>query len=175
MLEFLKDPEVLEYMIQISGAFASGLCMGFGAIGAGTGMGLTAGGALEGMARQPKVANDLLKTMLIGQAVTESPAIFALVTAILLIFLDQTVTGMNMISMFPHMIAIISAGICMGFGAFGPGLGDGYVSKEACKAVARTPDERGSIMKTMLIGQATAQSTSVYAFVVSLCLIYMTK
>lgn len=175
------DHETMLYMTKVSGALGAGICMGFGAIGSSYGIGSTAKGALAGIVRQPKVAGDLTKTMLIGAAVTESPSIFALVTAILLIFVESHIphiTDANYWQVFGSVIArcsaLVGAGLCMGWGAFGPGIGDGIASDGGCEAVARTPEEQTSIMKTMLIGQATAQSTSVYAFVVSLCLIFLT-
>jgi len=177
------DAHTLHYLIKLAAVFGAGLCMGFGAIGASYGIGSTARGAIEGLARQPKVSGELTKTMLIGQAVTESPSIFALVTAILLLFYEPkiphiTPQSTNLLEIygkcFSHAFALIGAGISMGFGALGPGIGDGIGSEGGCIAVARTPEERSSIMRTMLTGQATAQSTSVYAFVVSLCLIFLT-
>ena len=176
------EHHTLVYLVKLSGCLGAGMCMGFGAIGSSYGIGSTGRGAITGIARQPKVSGDLTKTMLIGQAVTESPAIFALVTAILLLFIDPKIPhveeGANnwqvYANVFAHMCALIGAGISMGFAALGPGIGDGVAGDAACEAVARTPEERGSIMRTMLIGQATAQSTSVYGFVISLCLIYLT-
>jgi len=162
------NQESLMYTVKLAGALSAGICMGLGAIGSSIGIGGTAKGALAGIARQPKVASELTKTMLIGQAITESPAIFALVTAILLVFIDVKNTSM------PHLFAIIGAGISMGLGALGPGIGDGLASEVACEGVARVPEEKSNLMRVMLIGQATAQSTSVYAFVVSLCLLYIT-
>jgi ATP synthase F0 subunit c len=144
---------------------SAGICMGLGAIGSSIGIGATANGAIAGMARQPKISGELTKTMLIGMAITESPAIFALVTAIMLVFIDTKVVT------FTKLFAVLGAGISMGLGALGPGIGDGYASQLACEGVARSPEEKSFLTRTMLIGQATAQSTSIYAFVVSLSLI----
>ncbi len=175
------DHETLVYMTKVCGALGAGLSMGFGAIGSSYGIGATAQGALVGIVRQPKAAGDLTKMMLIGAAVTESPAIFALVTSILLVFIEPHIPHLTDANYWEvagktiaHCSALIGAGLCMGWGAFGPGIGDGVASEGGCIATARVPEERSSIMKTMLIGQATAQSTSVYAFVISLCLIFLT-
>jgi len=65
---------------------AAGLCMGLGAIGPAIGEGLAASHALDGMARQPEMEASLLRTMIIGQAITESTGIYSLVVAIILIF-----------------------------------------------------------------------------------------
>ena len=65
---------------------AAGICMGFGAIGPGVGEGFAAGKACEGIARNPEQAQLITRTMLIGQAVSESTGIYSLVIALLLIF-----------------------------------------------------------------------------------------
>jgi F-type H+-transporting ATPase subunit c len=64
----------------------AGLCMGLGAIGSGTGEGYAAGKACEAVSRNPELAPLITRTMLIGQAVTESVGIYALVVALLLLF-----------------------------------------------------------------------------------------
>lgn len=65
---------------------AAGLAMGLGAIGPAIGEGIAAAHALDGMARQPEMETSLLRTMIIGQAITESTGIYSLVVAIILIF-----------------------------------------------------------------------------------------
>ena len=47
-------------------AIGAGLCMGIGAIGPAVGEGHAVGCALEGMARQPEVADTLRTNMILG-------------------------------------------------------------------------------------------------------------
>ncbi|MBQ8830924.1 MAG: ATP synthase F0 subunit C [Oscillospiraceae bacterium] len=68
-------------------AIGAGLCMGIGAIGPAIGEGNAVGKALEGMARQPEVANTLRTNMILGCAITESTGIYSLVIAILILFI----------------------------------------------------------------------------------------
>lgn len=148
------------------GAFlGAGLSMGLGAIGAAYGLGLAAGEGAKGMARQPHVSGNILKTMLIGQAVTESPALFSLIVSIMLLF--TPLKGEGWLSFF----AAVSAGICMGSGALGPGIGAGLANAGACEGVSINPDKESVIMRMMLVGQAVSQSTSIYALVIALLLI----
>jgi len=63
-----------------------GVVMGLGAIGPGIGEGATASSACRGISRQPEARSEIMKTMLIGQAVSESTGIYSLVIALLLIF-----------------------------------------------------------------------------------------
>ena len=73
--------------IKIAGqAIGAGLCMGIGAIGPGVGEGNAVAHALDGMARQPEAAGTLRSTMIMGCAISETTGIYALVVAILLIF-----------------------------------------------------------------------------------------
>ncbi len=51
------------------------------------GEGYAAGRACEGVSKRPEEAPLLTRTMLIGQAVSESTGIYSLVIALLLIFL----------------------------------------------------------------------------------------
>lgn len=79
--------EMLAEAIAIAGkAIGAGVCMGIGAIGPGIGEGNAVGKALEGMARQPEMANLLRTNMILGCAITESTGIYSLVIALLLLF-----------------------------------------------------------------------------------------
>lgn len=69
----------------------------------------------------------------------------------------------------------LGAGLCMGLGAFGPGLGEGYAAGKACESVTRAPEQAPLITRTMLIGQAVTESVGIYALVISLLLIFVVK
>ena len=69
--------------------------------------------------------------------------------------------------------ALLGAGISMGFGAIGPGIGEGFVGGKACEGIARQPELQGPIIRTMLIADAIAESTGIYALVVALLLIFV--
>ncbi|NQT94888.1 MAG: ATP synthase F0 subunit C [Candidatus Omnitrophica bacterium] len=69
--------------------------------------------------------------------------------------------------------ALLGAGICMGAGAIGPGIGEGIVGGSACEGIARQPELQGVLTRTMLIADAIAETTGIYALVVSLLLIFV--
>lgn len=69
--------------------------------------------------------------------------------------------------------ALMGAGICMGFGAIGPGVGEGFAAGKACEGVAREPQNAGVITRTMLVGQAVSESTGIYALVIAILLIFV--
>lgn len=146
----------------------AGLSMGLGAIGSGWGGGETGGAACKSFARHPRTSADMMTLMLVGQAVGQTPAIFALLVSFMLIFGDYT--GSITLS---GIVAPLAAGICMGLGALGPGYGNGLTSARACEALTMQPDKSGLIMRTMLVGQAVAQSTSIYALVIAFVLMFV--
>lgn len=69
--------------------------------------------------------------------------------------------------------ALVGAGICMGFGAIGPGIGEGFAAGKACEAIGRAPEEAGLLTRTMLIGQAVSESTGIYSLVVALLMLFV--
>ena len=157
----------LTVWVNLAAFLGAGLSMGLGAVGSGKGEGYAAMKACEGMGRQPGAADPLLRTMLIGQAIAESTGIYGLVVALLLIF-----RGFGDVH-FMQIPAFISAGLCMGLGAMGPGFGLGLAAGHACEAIARNPETSTIILRNMLIGQAVTESTGIYALVVSLLLIFV--
>jgi len=69
--------------------------------------------------------------------------------------------------------ALLAAGIAVGFGAIGSGAGEGFAAGKACEAVSKRPDLAPLITRTMVIGQAVAESVGIYGLVVGLLLIFM--
>lgn len=65
---------------------AAGLCMGLGAIGAGAGMGAATSGASEAVGRNPGSQGKIMMTMMVGLAMTESVAIYALVITLIILY-----------------------------------------------------------------------------------------
>jgi F-type H+-transporting ATPase subunit c len=63
----------------------AGLAM-TGAIGAGAGVGIVVGGAVQGIARNPDASGEIQANMILGVALAEAVAIYALVVALILIF-----------------------------------------------------------------------------------------
>ena len=66
----------------------------------------------------------------------------------------------------------LGAGICMGIGAIGPGVGEGYAAGRACEGISRRPEESGLLTRTMLVGQAVSETTGIYSLVIALILIF---
>lgn len=146
----------------------AGLSMGLSAIGCGVGAGVPAGTACQGMGRQPKVSGHLNTLMLIGAGVAQSTAIYGFLIALLLLFKSLPPE----IHIIPAC-SLVGAGICMGFGGIGPGIGEGIAAGEAVSAVARNPITLGLMTRTMLVGQAVSESTGIYSLVIALLLLFV--
>ena len=145
----------------------AGLAMGVSALGSGMGSGNTAGGAVKGLCHWPKSHGLTIRTMLIAQAVCETPAIFGMLVAFIMMYtlqLDSTIEG---------FAQAIGAAIAVGFGGVGPGIGSGLAGSSGCETTAACPSKDALIMRTMLIGQAVAQSTSIYALIIALALLFI--
>lgn len=67
----------------------------------------------------------------------------------------------------------LGAGLAMGLGAIGPGIGEGFAAGKACEAIGNRPDEAGLLTRTMLVGQAVSESTGIYSLVVALLLLFV--
>jgi F0F1-type ATP synthase membrane subunit c/vacuolar-type H+-ATPase subunit K len=148
-------------------AIGAGLAMGLSAIGSGWGSGMPGGAACKGLVRQPSNRSRIQTTMLIGSAVAQTPAIFGMVTAFLLIFLD-----FSAIPVYPGWAAMIGAGLATGLAAVGSGVGNGCIAEEAVNGVARNPVTAKDTTRVMLIGMSVDQSTTIYGFLISLMLLF---
>ncbi len=67
-------------------AIAFGVGVGLGAVGAGIGIGNIFGSMIQAVARQPELRGELTGIQWLGFALTEAIALFALVIAMLLLF-----------------------------------------------------------------------------------------
>ena len=65
----------------------------------------------------------------------------------------------------------IGAGLAMIEG-IGPGIGQGYAAGKATEAVARQPEAQSDITRTLLLGDAVAETTGIYGLVVAMILLF---
>jgi F-type H+-transporting ATPase subunit c len=69
-------------------ALACGIAIGVAAMGAGIGQGLGLGKACEGVSRNPGASGKITTTLIIGLAMIESLAIYALVVVLIILFMN---------------------------------------------------------------------------------------
>jgi F-type H+-transporting ATPase subunit c len=67
---------------------------------------------------------------------------------------------------------VVAAGIGMGLGTLGTGIGQGLAVSRAVEGVSRNPGAAPKIQTMMLIGLAMIESLAIYALVVSLIILY---
>ncbi len=153
--------------VGVAAFVGGGIAIGFGAIGAAIGEGYTAAVANLAVSRNPKLSGEIFKNMLVGQAVAESASIFALVVAILLLFMDRGNATML------KAAALLGAGLSMGFGAIGSGIGAGFPAGQACLGLSRQPAAATRLTTNMLIGSAVCQTPAIFSLVVAFILLFM--
>ena len=67
----------------------------------------------------------------------------------------------------------LGAGLCMGIGAIGPGVGEGNAVGKALEGMARQPEATGTLRTNMILGCAITESTGIYSLVVALLLLFV--
>ncbi|RME78027.1 MAG: ATP synthase F0 subunit C [Chloroflexi bacterium] len=70
-------------------------------------------------------------------------------------------------------VKLLAAGLAIGLGAIGPGLGIGLLAMGALQAIGRNPEAQGQIQVNMFIGIAFAEAVAIYALVVALILLFV--
>jgi len=149
-------------------AIGAGFAMIAG-IGPGIGQGYAAGKGAEAVSRNPKSQRETTMVMLLGAAVAETSGILALVVALIMLFGNPLVSSEG--SALVIMTSAIGAGLSM-IAGIGPGIGQGYAAGKGTEAVGKRPKLQSTVVRTMLVGQAVAQTTGIYALVISLVLLF---
>jgi len=72
--------------VEAAKLLAAGLAAGLGVIGSAIGEGMLAAKAMEAMGRNPEVGGTIFTRMIVAMAITESSAIYAVVVALVLLF-----------------------------------------------------------------------------------------
>jgi F-type H+-transporting ATPase subunit c len=75
--------------------------------------------------------------------------------------------------MTPETVKLLAAGLAIGLGALGPGLGIGILGWGALQAIGRNPEAQGLIQLNMFIAIAFTEAIAIYALVVALILVFV--
>ncbi len=67
----------------------------------------------------------------------------------------------------------LAAGLCMGMGSMGPSLAQGMIGAKACESIGKKPENTNAIVRTMLVAMTFAESSSIYALLISLILLFI--
>ena len=68
--------------------------------------------------------------------------------------------------------AFIGAGLAIGLGAVGAGIGDGSVTAKAVEGIARQPEAKTTILINMLISVGLIESIPIIAALIAIVLLY---
>lgn len=68
-------------------------------------------------------------------------------------------------------MAALGAGLAMGLGAIGPGIGEGNLFGKTIEGIARQPELQGRLQGTMFITFALVEVLALLAFVVAMLLL----
>ena len=61
----------------------------------------------------------------------------------------------------------LGAGLAIGLGAIGPGIGIGILAAKAMESLGRNPEAAGVIQQNMILAIAFAEAIAIYALVVA--------
>ena len=67
----------------------------------------------------------------------------------------------------------IGAGLCMGIGAIGPGIGEGTAVAHALDGMARQPETASTLRSTMIMGCAIAETTGIYSLISAFLILFL--
>lgn len=70
------------------------------------------------------------------------------------------------------VVSVASAGLTMAIGAVGAAIGESRMGAAAMDALARQPDESGSITRALFVSLAMVESTAIFCLVISLILLF---
>lgn len=68
-------------------------------------------------------------------------------------------------------MSVLAAGLCMALGGLSA-IGEGNAAANGLRAMAQQPDEANNISRWMLVTMAIIESTAIYAFVITLIILY---
>ena len=167
-------------LVGIASVVSAGLTIAIGAISPALGEGRSVAQGLHAIAQQPDEAGTISRTLFVGLAMIESTAIYCFVVSMILIFanpfwnfmvIHSGKSGMDDVA-WVGFTSILIAGLTITVGSIGSALAEGRSVAQALDALARQPDSSGPLTRTLFVGLAMMESPAIFAFVVSMLLIF---
>jgi F0F1-type ATP synthase membrane subunit c/vacuolar-type H+-ATPase subunit K len=157
-------------VVDINGALqllAAGIVIGIGSIGPCIGLSLFAHAACTAIGINRKSYPKILPFTFVCEAIIETPAIFSLLIALLILNVTVTPETHQMMG-----IAFIASALCMGFSTVGTGISAGKIGSTACAHIGANPETYAIISKIGLLALAMIDTFAIYGFIISIILIY---
>lgn len=87
--------------------------------------------------------------------------------------LAEVVSAVQQVSVEPADLKPIGAGLAIGLGALGPGIGIGLLVSKALEALGRNPEAEGPIRTNMILGIAFTEAIAIYALIVAVIIAFV--
>lgn len=71
--------------------------------------------------------------------------------------------------------AFLGAAIAMGIGTIGPAIGQGLIGTKACESIGKYPESSQQVRTTMFLAMIIVETSAIYAFIVSLLLVFFNR
>lgn len=141
----------------------AGLAIGLAGLWVGIWEWLIAKKSLKIMWMNPELSWSFLVLTILGIALTESAAIYWLIIALQIIWLDPATISSG---------AVIWAWLAVGAAGFGSGVGEWFLVTWAMDAILRNPEMKWKIMTYMILFLALVESSAIYWLVIALSLLW---
>ena len=89
-----------------------------------------------------------------------------------LFFFLQNKIKINIMDSIISAASVLAAGLAVGLGAIGPGIGQGNAAGQAVEGIARQPEAENKIRGTLLLSLAFMEALTIYGLVVALSLLF---
>jgi len=149
---------------------AAGLCVGIGGIGPSIGLARFAQQASRALGLCKEAYERILSFSLVSQTLIETPLIFALVISLIIFFVIPPLDDTQLLT----GIGTLAAALAAGLGTLGTGISSGAVAGAVCEKLA-TDETAKALPRTSMFAQALIETTTIYAILVSLTILFLCK
>lgn len=143
---------------------ACGLSVGLGSIGPAIGLAHFAKTACRSVGINRDAYNKLLTFTLVSEAIIETPIIFSMVIALLLMSMESPSLVVS--------ISMLSAALSIGLGTLGAGISSGRTAAQAAYQIALNPAQSGLLSRVSMFAQGLMDTIAIYALLVSITLLF---
>ena len=145
---------------------AAGLTIGIGSIGPSIGQAIFGYAACSSIGINKNAYNKIFPFTLLSEVVIETPMIFCLLLAFIIIYTPSSVPQEVL-----QGATFLSAAFAIGVSALGTSIGIGYTAAKSCYQIAYEPSNYPLIIRTALLIEAFIESAVIYAMIVAFLLI----
>ncbi len=146
---------------------AAGIAIGLGSVGPAFGLGHFAKTACASAGINRNAYNRIVSFTFISEAIIETPIIFALVVALLLVQTPSSPAASLL-----TITSMLAAAFCIGIGTLAPGISSGRTAAAACKQLAYVPEHYSTLSRMSMIAQGLIDTTAIYALLISFLLLF---